>query len=92
MKTWLSVLGKARHAFADLPRIMRLGLGIAVLGAAMDIAYHLSTNAPTGHGAIAFIGHLGTLIGMIVTMAGLIATAFKGSRSRANQLQKGVAR
>jgi hypothetical protein len=92
MKTWLSVLGRARHAFGDLPRTMRVGLGIAVLGAAMDIAYHLGTTAPTGHGAIAFIGHLVTLIGMTVTMAGLIATAFRGRRSRASELQKGVAR
>jgi hypothetical protein len=92
MKTWLSVLGKARHAFGDLPRMMRVGLEIAVLGAAIDIAYHLSTSAPTGHGAVAFIGHLATLIGMIVTMVGLIATAFKGRRNRASELQKGVAR
>lgn len=92
MKTWQSVLARARDAFGGLPRMMRVGLQIAVLGAAMDIAYHLSTSAPTGHGAIAFIGHLVTLIGMIVTMAGLIATAFKGRRSRASELQKGVAR
>jgi hypothetical protein len=63
-----------------------------VLGAAIDIAYHLSTSAPTGHGAVAFIGHLVTLIGMIVTMAGLIATALRGRRNGASELRKGVAR
>lgn len=92
MKTWLPVLGKARHAFGGLPRMMRVGLEITVLGAAIDIAYHLSTNAPTGHGVIAFIGHLVTLIGMIVTMAGLIATSFRGRRKGASELRKGVVR
>jgi hypothetical protein len=92
MNAWLLVLDNARRAFAYLPQTMRMGLGLASLGAVIDIAYHVGTNARSGHGAVAFIGHLVTLIGMIVTMLGLIGAAYKRRPGAARKTQKGVAR
>ena len=92
MKTWHLVLGSARRTFGDLPRMMRVGLGLAALGAVIDIAYHLGTNAQSGHGVVAFIGHLVTLVGMVITMLGLIVAAYKRRPSGTTRTQKGVAR
>ena len=90
MKTWHLVLDRARKTFGDLPRMMRVGLGLAALGAVIDIAYHLGTQS--GHGVIAFIGHLITLVGMVVTMLGLVGAAYRRRPSAAARTQKGVAR
>lgn len=81
-----------RRFLMDLPLMMRVGLGLAALGAVIDIAYHLGTNAPSGHDAVALIGHLVTLVGMIVTMLGLIGAAYKRRPAAAGRTQKGVAR
>ena len=48
---------------------MRAGLGLAVLGAVVDIGYHLGTDAHgIGHGSVAVMGHTVTPVGMVVTM------------------------
>jgi hypothetical protein len=66
------------RAQQGLPRLMRVGLWLAALGAVIDISYHLVTDAPgMGHGPVAFAGHLITLLGMVVTMFGLFGAAFK---------------
>lgn len=84
------MLARARRAFVDLPVLMRAGLGLAVLGAVVDIGYHLVTDAPgMGHGSIAFIGHTTTLLGMVVTMLGLFGAAFKRRPSEAKPGTKG---
>lgn len=65
-----------RRPLTQLPRMMRIGLGLALAGAAVDIAYHLGTRAlVAGHGPIAFTGHMVILTGMVITMFGLIAAA-----------------
>jgi hypothetical protein len=92
MKTWRLVLDRALETLHDLPHMMRVGLGITALGAVIDITYHVSSKAPMGHGAIAFIGHLVTLVGMVVTMAGVIAAAYMHRSSRTRGTGKGVAR
>jgi hypothetical protein len=57
---------------------MRAGLGLAVLGAVVDVGYHLVTDTPgMGDGSVAFLGHTMTLAGMIATMLGLIGAALK---------------
>ena len=72
---------------------MRAGLVLAVLGAVVDVGYHLVTDAPgIGHGAVAFIGHTTTLIGMIVTMLGLFGAAFKRRPVEAKPTKKGESR
>ncbi|HJR44732.1 MAG TPA: hypothetical protein VJ927_03950 [Actinomycetota bacterium] len=69
---------------------MRAGLGLAVLGAAIDIGYHLATDAAgTGHGPVAITGHLVTLVGMVATMFGLLGAALKRRPVRATSPTKG---
>jgi hypothetical protein len=69
---------------------MQVGLGLAALGAAIDIGYHLGTDTPgMGHGSVAFIGHLTTLAGMVVTMLGLFGAAFKRRPLEAQPPTKG---
>lgn len=87
------MLVRARRAFAELPLLMRAGLGLAFLGAVVDIAYHLATDAPgMGHGSIPFIGHAMTLTGMVVTMLGLIGAALKRRPVEAKPIEKGESR
>jgi hypothetical protein len=84
------VLAWARRVFVELPPLMRAGLGLAVLGAVVDIGYHVTTDAPgMGHGSVAFIGHTVTLIGMVVTMLGLVGAALKRRPVQAKPTQKG---
>lgn len=71
------VLARGRRLFDGLPRLMRAGLVLAALGGTIDVAYHLGTDAAgAGHGSVAFIGHLVTLVGMLVTMLGLAHGAY----------------
>ena len=84
------MLARARRVFVDLPFLMRAGLGLAILGAAIDIGYHLVTNEPgMGHGSVAFIGHTTTLVGMVVTMFGLFGAAGKRRPEVAKPSRKG---
>lgn len=58
--------------------MMSTGIAMACLGAAVDIAYHLITDAPgAGHGTVALTGHLVTLLGMVITIFGLLGAAFR---------------
>ena len=87
------MLARARRVFLELPLLMRAGLGLAVLGAVIDIGYHLATEAPgMGHGSVAFMGHTVTLLGMVVTMLGLAGAARKRRPAEANPRQKGEGR
>jgi hypothetical protein len=84
------VLARARRVFVELPLLMRAGLGLAILGAVVDVGYHLVTNASgMGHGSVAFIGHTTTLLGMVVTMIGLFGAAFKRRPEGAKSTKKG---
>ena len=64
--------------FIGLPRVMRLGLLILVIGGTLDLLYHA---APPGWtmrldgylGADGVGAHLMTLLGMVATLLGLFA-------------------
>ena len=72
---------------------MRAGFGLAAIGALVDIGYHVATDAPgMGHGSIAFMGHTVTLVGMVVTMLGLIGAALKRRPVEAKPTRKGESR
>jgi hypothetical protein len=87
------VLARVRRVFVELPLLMRAGLGLAILGAVVDVGYHLVTDAPgMGHGSVAFIGHTTTLVGMVVTMLGLFGAAFKRRPVGAKPTKKGESR
>ena len=84
------MLARARRVFVELPLLMRVGLGLAVLGAVIDVGYHLVTDAPgMGHGSVAFLGHTTTLVGMVVTMLGLFGAALKRRPIEAKPTKKG---
>jgi hypothetical protein len=77
------VLARARRVFVELPVLMRAGLGFAVLGAVVDIGYHLGTDAHSiEHGSVTVIDHTVTLVGMVVTMLGLIGAATTTTSAR----------
>ncbi len=87
------MLARARRVFVELPLLMRAGLGLAVMGAVIDLGYHLGTDAQgMGHGPVAFIGHTVTLIGMVVTMLGLLGAALKRRPVKAKPTRKGESR
>ena len=72
---------------------MKVGLALVCLGAVIDVAYHLVTDTPgAGHGPVAFTGHLVTLVGMVVTMFGLLGAAFKHRPVEARPTTKGQIR
>ncbi len=83
------MLARPRRLLVELPLLMRAGLGLALLGAVIDIGYHLAIDASgRGHGPIAFIGHTVTLAGMVITMLGLIGTALRHRPVEAKSRQK----
>lgn len=84
------MLSGIRRTFVELPRLMRAGLLVTGLGGTIDIGYHLLTTAPgAGHGAVPFIGHLVTIVGMLVTMLGLFGAALVRRPLEAKQTLKG---
>lgn len=87
------MLARARRVFFEFPLLMRAGLGLAVLGAVIDVGYHFVTDAPgMGHGPVAMLGHTTTLVGMVVTMLGLIGAALKRHPVEAKPTRKGQSR
>ena len=87
------MLARARRIVAELPALMRAGFGLMLLGAVVDIGYHVVTDTPgMGHGSVAFIGHTVTLAGMVVTMLGLIGAALKRRPVEARSTEKGQTR
>lgn len=89
MRTPPAIAAKIAHLYTELPRVMRVGLSLAGLGAGIDIAYHLGSSAPApGHSSIAFFGHLITLVGMVVTLVGLFLTARRHRPSSERQKRR----
>ena len=87
------MIARARRAFTALPVMMRVGLVLAGLGGLIDIGYHLGQGTPgVGHDTVAFIGHLVTLVGMVVTMLGLFGAAHTRRSVSPQQPPKGELR
>ena len=87
------MLAGVRRTWHSLPRLMRVGLVLATVGAAIDVGYHFASGVPgMGHSSTAMTGHLVTLIGMVVTMLGLIGAALKRRPARAKTISKGRSR
>lgn len=72
--------GFARRVFRRLgrevgswPPLMRIGLGVFAVGGSADVAYHAGVQIGWGiPAAAAFWAHLITLVGMVVTMLGVL--------------------
>jgi len=63
--------------FNDLPRLTRGGFVLVVTGGLIDTGYHL---VPRSTGLIEWAGltgHLVTLLGMLVTMAGVLSVGLR---------------
>jgi hypothetical protein len=63
--------------FNDLPQLTRRGFVLVVTGGLMDTAYHLT---PARRGLLAWaglLGHLVTLLGMLVAMAGVLSVGLR---------------
>lgn len=67
-----------------MPVVLRVGFVIVAVGAVVDVVCHAS-----GHGdtVAALAGHLLSLLGMLVVMAGVYLSA---ARARARRLTDGV--
>jgi hypothetical protein len=78
-------------AFASsLPPLVRIGVSLVVAGLVVDVAYHTAVARPSvaapccGPG---FVGHVLTLAGMLVSIAGAVVTGVR-LRSRLRQPQE----
>lgn len=60
-----------------MPRLLRIGFAIVAAGLVADVAYHVA-GAGGAWGELA--GHLLSLTGMLVVMAGLLTTAVATAR------------
>ena len=68
---------RAVTVFNDLPGLTRGGFGLVVTGGLMDTAYHLT---PAGSGlfeSVGLTGHLVTLLGMLIAMAGVLSVGLR---------------
>jgi hypothetical protein len=66
-------LRSARAIASSLPLLTRVGLAVLLVGFAIDVAAHLSSP----HGRAAAIGHLVTLGGMGLSLAGVMRLALR---------------
>ncbi len=68
--------------FAGLPLVMRIGLIIVVFGGALDVVFHASPSSWTSTlqmvlGSEGYWAHIVTLIGMIITLVGMLLAAYR---------------
>ncbi len=75
LRLWLS-------DFFALPLVMRIGLIIVVFGGALDVVFHASPSSWTPAvtmilGSEGYWAHIVTLIGMIITLVGMLLAAYR---------------
>ncbi len=83
----MNLIQRAVLEFLSLPRLMQAGLVILVVGGGLDIIYHASPSEWIGTleiylGPDGYYAHVVTLIGMVVTLAGLLASRWLPGRRR----------
>jgi hypothetical protein len=59
---------------ASLPRLVRWGMGILLVGLALDVVVHALGRAD---GLAAAVGHTLVLVGMLIALAGTVRLAFR---------------
>lgn len=69
------VIERAIRNVAALPRVMRVGVAILLAGLAMDVLAHAGWSGALG------AGHLVTLAGMVIAIAGLFFLALRRPRT-----------
>lgn len=68
---------RAGTVFNDLPRIIRGGFVLVVTGGLMDTAYHVTPSRRGIFEWVGLTGHLVTLLGMLITMAGVLSVGLR---------------
>jgi hypothetical protein len=68
---------RAVTVFNDLPRLIRGGFVLVVTGGLMDIAYHLTPDRRGLLELTGMAGHLVTLSGMLIAMAGVLSVGLR---------------
>jgi len=56
-----------------------LGFVLIAAGVLVDVAYHLWWSGDEQHARLGLLGHTVTLVGMVVTMAGVVAAGLRSS-------------
>ena len=79
--------GRTGLAIGTVPWfVQELGLALIAVGALIDGAYHVWWSSDARRAGLGLLGHVVTLVGMVVTMV-VVVTA--GLRSSANRPTKG---
>jgi hypothetical protein len=83
----MSLPKRAILGFFSLPRLMQVGLVILALGGSLDLIYHAAPSGWIGTleiylGQDGYNAHVVTLIGMLVTLAGLLLSRWSFNRRR----------
>jgi hypothetical protein len=62
--------------------VVELGFALIAVGALIDVAYHLWWSGDDRRGGLGLLGHVVTLAGMVIAMAGVVATGLRSSVRR----------
>lgn len=60
-----------------LPAVVRRGFAVVLAGAVVDTVYHVMPRQPGPAAWGGLVGHLITLAGMVIVMAGVVGVALK---------------
>ena len=74
------IVAAAVRAFTSLPTISRAGVLAIALGLLLDVTYHAGAGTASIEVpccGVGFVGHLVTLAGMVLVIAGVVALAFR---------------
>ncbi len=76
-----------------LPAMSRIGVAVIVIAGLTDVAVHLLIAAPTGHEHGAFdaehLAHVLGVVGMVLTLAGVVVDGVRHSHRRATAATTG---
>jgi hypothetical protein len=62
---------------STLPAVVRRGFAVVLAGAVVDTVYHVMPRRPGLAAWGGLVGHLVTLVGMAIVMAGVVGVALK---------------
>lgn len=77
------VVARAAGTLADLPLLGRAGLVVIGLGLILDAIHHVATRSSSMHVeccGVGFVGHVSTILGMLLVTSGVLALALRPRR------------
>jgi len=66
-----------RAVLPALPPTVRWGFALVIVGGLVDATYHLSALRPGLDSVAGLVGHLITLLGMVIVMVGVFAVGLR---------------